>query len=237
MNRVLLIALSGCLVSHCWALERIVPGEYPTIQQAIDAAQNGDVVTVYPGTYYESLNFRGKAITVRARDLSSWTAIQKTVISGHHAKSSCAIFDHGETNASVLEGFTLRFSQEGGLVQWRNDSFRAGGGILCINSSPTIRRCCIGWNHATYGGGIALVGLYLPACTSRTSAPDSVSVKYLRTVVFQSRPIHPRRATSAPQNHPCVMPRRRPERDLPRPFGSPDRSVQWYQSRHVRPVP
>ena len=42
-----------------------VPGEYATIQEAIDAASDGDVVLIAPGTYDGALNTLDKAITVR----------------------------------------------------------------------------------------------------------------------------------------------------------------------------
>jgi len=63
-----------------------------------------------------------------------------------------------------------------------------------------------------------LVVLYPLAHASRTSLSKALSAKHLRTAVFQSRPVPLRRATTAPQNGPCVMPRKQPERDLPRPF-------------------
>ena len=43
-----------------------VPADYGLIQLAINAATNGDEVVVAPGTYYETINFNGKAITLRS---------------------------------------------------------------------------------------------------------------------------------------------------------------------------
>ncbi len=45
-----------------------VPGDQPTIQAGIDVAVNGDDVVVAPGTYFETINFLGKAITLRSSD-------------------------------------------------------------------------------------------------------------------------------------------------------------------------
>ena len=45
-----------------------VPGNFMTIQEAIDAAKDGDSVVVDPGTYTENIDFLGKAITVRSND-------------------------------------------------------------------------------------------------------------------------------------------------------------------------
>ena len=61
----------GCLVivllcvSNLFATTLNVPGIlYPTIQSAINAAVNGDTVLVQPGTYYETIDFLGKEITI-----------------------------------------------------------------------------------------------------------------------------------------------------------------------------
>src|SRR5690349_4799345 len=41
-----------------------VPGDQPTIQAAINAAADGDIVLVADGHYKENINFSGKAIRV-----------------------------------------------------------------------------------------------------------------------------------------------------------------------------
>ena len=43
-----------------------VPQQFSSIQQAIDAAQDGDVIEVGSGTYIETLDFFNKEITVRS---------------------------------------------------------------------------------------------------------------------------------------------------------------------------
>jgi hypothetical protein len=41
-----------------------VPAQQPTIQDGINAAASGEIVLDAPGTYFENINFNGKAITV-----------------------------------------------------------------------------------------------------------------------------------------------------------------------------
>ena len=45
----------------------LVPKDYPTIQQVIDAAVDGDEIIVAPGRYHEALNLFGKAVHLVGR--------------------------------------------------------------------------------------------------------------------------------------------------------------------------
>ncbi len=56
----------------------IVPGDFPTIANAITAAMNGDEIVVGPGTYNEQVNFMGKAVTLRSSDGPEVTTITFT---------------------------------------------------------------------------------------------------------------------------------------------------------------
>src|SRR5262249_563119 len=123
-----------------------VPSDQPTIQSAIDVADNGDTVRVAPGAYSENINFKGKAITV-----ISESGPQATIIDGRNA-DPVVIFNSGEGRDSVLNGFTLQ-NGRGGL---NNQGSGEGGGILVGASSPTITNNVIRNNQACNGGGIGI---------------------------------------------------------------------------------
>ena len=77
---VLIAAASGtCLDHDPWAWCLHVPGEYSTIQSAIDAAEDGDIVLVADGTYTGSgnrdISYKGKAITVMSENGPESTVI------------------------------------------------------------------------------------------------------------------------------------------------------------------
>jgi hypothetical protein len=128
-----------------------VPGDYPTIQQAIDTADIGDTVLVSPGTYVENINFTGKNITVASLFLTTQDTsyISQTIIDGNQAGSVVMIW--GVDSTAVLTGFTIT-----------NGNSSNGGGICTgiffgrhpIGGSPTLRDLKVINNVATTGGGV-----------------------------------------------------------------------------------
>ena len=78
-----------------------IPGDYPTIQQAIDAAFSGDTIIVAPGLYEETINFSGKNITLTSIDPADPNVVNDTIIDG-------VVFFRGTEDPNcTLTGFNI----------------------------------------------------------------------------------------------------------------------------------
>ena len=164
-QRHLAVAVGTMVCTMLWVwsacpsfgLTRNVPADYPTIQASINACNPGDVVLVAPNTYHERLNFGGKDITVRSLDPDNPGVVAHTTIDGGH-HGSVVVFNHGESHAAVLSGFTITGGTGTSLIL-PFGFFMVGGGIYCLDASPTITHNVIRDNHLElltgYGGGIA----------------------------------------------------------------------------------
>jgi len=119
-----------------------VPADQPTIQLAINAAQNGDTVLVAPGTYTENIDFMGKAITVASSGGAAVTAIDGGGL------GRVVTFQTAEGPTSVLSGFTITHGF---------NSF-SGAGVEVAGASPTIQNNVITANQACSGAGMELDG-------------------------------------------------------------------------------
>ena len=105
--------------------------KFASIQAAINFASDGDSVSVWPGTYYENINFRGRNIKVVGYE---WTTGQNPVIDGG-ANGSVVTFNSGENNNAFLSEFII---QNGAGIDYENNGSISGGGIFILQASPTL---------------------------------------------------------------------------------------------------
>ncbi len=145
----------------------LIPSDHPTIQSGIDAASDGDTVLIEEGTYYENINFLGKAITVASRFLvdGDTSHISKTILDGSRSTNpdtaSVVSMWSGEDTTSVLCGLTITGGR-GTIVdsihgpvypmdpKISDTLYSAGGGILIYNSGGKIIHNIIEGNHIGY---------------------------------------------------------------------------------------
>ena len=154
-------------------------GQYSTIGDAVEAAEDGDVIEVEQGTYTERVDFAGKEITIAAVAGPSLTTIE--------AATDVAVkFENGEGPGAVLEGFTVTSDgtyaitmrgasptirdcrvtgyeayavdmQFGGSPVFEGCTFEDTDEYFIVyiyDASPTFSDCTFRDNSATYGGGL-----------------------------------------------------------------------------------
>lgn len=127
-------------------------GDFTTIQEGIIASTDSDTVLVYPGIYYENINYNAKSITIASLYLTTQNEqyIDQTIINGNQT-GSCVRIMSGEDETTLLCGFTLT---NGSGSPYYEDGPILGGGILIKDSQPIISSSKIQENNAYAGGGI-----------------------------------------------------------------------------------
>ncbi|MCF7920277.1 MAG: T9SS type A sorting domain-containing protein [Candidatus Cloacimonetes bacterium] len=145
-------------------------GDFLTIQAGITEAVDDDTILVFPGEYFENVNYSGKTIVIGSLYLvtEERTYIRSTIINGNQ-ENSCVIVLNGEEEGTKLSGFTLTNGSG-----WTGPNFAAetGGGVIIFESSLIIDNCIIEGNSTVQGGGINLntgSNVYLKGCTIRNN--------------------------------------------------------------------
>ena len=117
--------------------------DYTSINQAIDAATDGDLIQLAAEVYLEGVEIDtdGKAVVIRGTVDAAGEPT--TILSG--------IMDHRVIACRSGEGFATRFEN---LVVQLGDAVFDGGGLLVVDSDPTVSNCRFEFCTAVLGGGV-----------------------------------------------------------------------------------
>jgi len=88
-----------------------IPSDYPSIQEGIDAASDGDTILVHPGTHYGPIDFERKNLVIGSLFLldADTSLISQTIIMGTDSNVSPFVQIDGISEPEVeLNGFTFQ---------------------------------------------------------------------------------------------------------------------------------
>ena len=133
----------------CQAID--VPGDYKTIQAAIDAIPAGiaRTILVAAGTYNQSFSLDGKNVVVRGAPGNA------TIVDGTGLTTSVVRFAGGEPTTAGVENLVIRNGTVGSLI-YPTAPFLVGGAVYGSNSSAFIRGCRFESNASDFGGAVYL---------------------------------------------------------------------------------
>jgi hypothetical protein len=128
---------------------------YDSIQEALDNANDANIIVVLDGTYTGVGNYNidpaGRAITIRSQN-----GPEKCIVDCQ-SNGRAFVFQSGEGPDTVLDGFTIT----GGY------SSTHGGAVYCYGSSPTVQNCIMTDNYAVLSGGAIVLEDNSDALVSR----------------------------------------------------------------------
>jgi len=155
---------------------RTVPGDYTTIQEAVEAARSGDIVSVASGVYHGDTIVLNKEITLVSTNPDDPCVVAATIIDSMGFAHQAIVFGSGATGNTVLDGFTITggtwfiVAAQDAAVAGQNgpDGGGIAGGAVYIaqGASPTLRNCVI--RDTTITGGNAGNGFNADATTPAT---------------------------------------------------------------------
>jgi hypothetical protein len=147
---------------------RAVPEEYDTIQAAVDAAAEGDLVLVSPGTYEEAVTVTTADITIRGLDRND------VILDGEFEK------DNGirilETDGVVVENMTAKNYTANGFFWTGVDRYR-GSYLTAINNGDYgvyAFDSTTGTLEHSLGSGSPDAGFYIGQCYPCDALVDDV---------------------------------------------------------------
>jgi len=152
-----------------------VPGQYPTIQAALDSANSGDTVVVAPGRYAENLDFHGKDVRLESTGGADVTTIAAPGGTAVTIGPAGALTGFTVTGAAASFGAGVAVSGTGTLIQGNifDGNTEGGGGFGAAiggnTASPTIDRNVFQHNSCDsqfLSGVVAFVNTSSPRITN-----------------------------------------------------------------------
>ncbi len=137
-------------MSTTWHIKQDGTGNFTTIQEGIIAATDNDTILVYPGIYYENIDYLEKSLTVASLYIITPedSLINQTIIDGNQ-QLRCITIEDCE-NASII-GFTI---QNGYALQDVANGYEGGGIFIEDVTNSIVSNCKIKNNKSYTGGGI-----------------------------------------------------------------------------------
>jgi hypothetical protein len=125
--------------------------DFIAIPAAIGAAENGDSILVYPGTYHGLVDFQGKSLALYSLAIATGDTayVRQTVLDGDWTSGVVKISD---VDSAYVGGFRIRHG-----IGCLRSLDRVGGGIFAEYSTLSIEDCFIDHNVAKDGGGICIL--------------------------------------------------------------------------------
>jgi hypothetical protein len=150
--------------------------DFRAIQDALDAAEDGDIVLVKPGIHLlqQPLDFNRlrnpgpgglpvKNLILRSEAGAADTVLRILQLERPAEEASAVVFRNGEGRESVVEGFTIEGASRACGIYCRASSPSIvdcritlnASGICALDGSPAIKACVINRN----GNGLSLAGV------------------------------------------------------------------------------
>jgi serine protease len=166
-----------------FAADLRVPGTFPTIQAALDAAAPGDTVLVDPGVYTENLDFHGKDVRVQSTGGAAATTIAVAGGTAVTIGPAGALVGFTVTGAREFFGAAMAVSGAGTLVQ---------GNVFDGNTQSA------GGYGAAIGGNVAS-----PVIDGNVFRNNSCDTQFLSGVVAFINGSAPRITNNVFEHNPC----------------------------------